>query len=228
MDRGDALRFAELASLLDPGYQRVETGYCTHPDGRGYVAVLTKMPGVTSEMLDWWFDWHPRDSLRYRVWFPQEHFDIRFEPPVEPGSKPFYNAVHHPVEDIGLGRDKIRIEFLDPVEFGFPAGWASDGRCATIICGNAGSDRRRARHTKMCHFARATDDGVELRSRFWIGEEIDLYWPTWRLIKPILSTPFVREIAVPKEAPKVLARHCAQEYANLAELLPELWDRYGR
>lgn len=216
----DALRIAEISALLDPGYLHAETGYCTLEDGRGYVAVLTKMPGVTAEMLDWWFDWHPRDPLRYRIWFPQAHFDIGFEPASKAGAKPFYDTIHHPVEDVGLGRDRIRIEFLDPVEFGFPED-ALD-RCATIICGHAGDDKRRVRHTRMCHFARETPDGIELRSRFWIGERIEFYSAMGRPINPLLNTDLVRSIAVPAGAPEALARHCAQEYANLAGLLPEL------
>jgi hypothetical protein len=223
----DALRFAELSSLFEPGYLRAETGYCTHEDGRGYVAVLTKMPGVTAEMLDWWFDWHPRDPLRYRVWFPQDHFDISIEPATRPGAKPFYNTIHHPVEDVGLGRDRIRIEFLDPVEFGFPAGSVPSEGCATIVCGYAGEDARRVRHTKMCHFARETEEGIELRSRFWIGERIELYAAVGRPINPLLNTTLVRSKAVPAAAPAALARHCAQEYTNLGALLPELWTAYG-
>jgi hypothetical protein len=220
----DALAFADRARLLEPGYLPVETGYCTHPDGRGYVAVLTQMPGVTAEMLDWWFDWHPHDPLRYRIWFPQDHFDIGFEPATTPGAKPFYNTIHHPVEDVGLGRDKIRIEFVDPVEFGFPAGSVPSQNCATIVCGYAGDDTRRVRHTRMCHFARETGEGIELRSRFWIGERIELYAAAGRPITPILNSSFVRSKAVPKKAPEALARHCAQEYANLAAMLPELWS----
>jgi hypothetical protein len=227
MECDDALRFAERESLLDPGYHRVETGYCTHEDGRGYVAVLTRMTGVTAEMFDWWFDWHPHDPLRYRIWFPADHFDIDFEPAKRPGVKPFYNTIHHPVEDVGLGRDRIRIEFLDPVEFGFPAGSVPSETCATIVCGYAGDDKRRVRHTRMCHFAREVESGIEVRSRFWIGEQIELYAAAGRPITPILNTAFVRSRAVPRKAPEALARHCAQEYANLAAMLPALWAEHG-
>lgn len=224
IDPVDALRVAELTALLDPGYHRAETGFCTFEDGRGYVAVLTKMPGVTAEMLDWWFDWHPHDPLRYRIWFPQAHFDIRFEPATAAGDKPFYNTIHHPIEDVGLGRDRIRIEFLDPVEFGFPVGSVPSEGCATIVCGFAGDDRRRVRHTKMCHFAREAGDGLELRSRFWIGERIEFYAAAGRAVNPLLNTALVRSKAVPAGAPEALARHCAQEYSNLAAILPELWE----
>lgn len=231
----DALSFNAKSRLFEPGYLPVETGYCTFADGRGYVAVLTQMPGVTAEMLDWWFDWHPRDPLRYRIWFPQAHFENYADPPSRPGAKPFYNTVHHPVEDIGLGRDHIRIEFVNPVEFGLVAELFPGDRSATIICGTAGDDRRHVNHTKMCHFARETPEGIELRSRFWIGEQIEYVGRrrvltmggTHTFVTAILNSRAVRKVAVPKRAPEALARHCAQEYANLAALLPELWRDYG-
>jgi hypothetical protein len=28
---------------------------------------------VTAEVIDWWFAWHPLDSLRYRIWYPPQH-----------------------------------------------------------------------------------------------------------------------------------------------------------
>ncbi len=51
IDPVNALRVAELSALLDPGYHRAETAYCTFEDGRGYVAVLTKMPGRSGSRI---------------------------------------------------------------------------------------------------------------------------------------------------------------------------------
>jgi hypothetical protein len=229
IDPADALAVDRVERLLEPGYLGVETGFCTNPDGSGYVAVLTRMPGVTAEMIDWWFDWHPHDPMRYRIWYPAEHFDISFEPAKRPGAKPFQNTIHHPVEDVGLGKSKIRIEFVEPEAFGFPAGDYPERKCATIICGYAGDDTRRVRHTRICHFVREVDGGVEMRSRFWIGTQIEFYSHA-ALAKSagrILNTKLVRSRAVPEGAPAALARHCAQEYANLASLLPELWQRFA-
>lgn len=229
IDPAAALRADELAQLLTPGYLHAETGYCRNPDGSAFVAVLTPMPKVTAEMIDWWFDWHPRDPMRYRIWFPDQHFDISFQQAARPGEKPFYNSIHHPVEDVGLGRSRIRIEFVEPVEFGFPANSFEPRVSSTIVCGYAGDDRLKVRHTRMCHFVRDVDVGVELRSRFWIGSLISSYAssPLVRPFNRLMNTKVLRSRAIPKRAPETLARHCAQEYANLAELLPELWSRYG-
>lgn len=76
----------------------------------------------------------------------------------------------------------------------------------------------------MCHFARRTDDGVELRSRFWLGAELRLFTVS-ALATPInrlLTRPAVRRRVIPVQAPLAMARHCAAEYANLASLLPQL------
>jgi hypothetical protein len=37
----------------------------------------------------------------------------------------------------------------------------------------------------------------------------------------------VRRLALPAELPRSLATHCAEEFANLAALLPELYERFG-
>ena len=51
----------------DPEYCQV--GYGVQDDGTAFVCNTTYMPGVTSEMLDWWFPWHSVGSdLRYKIW----------------------------------------------------------------------------------------------------------------------------------------------------------------
>ena len=77
------------------------------------------MPGVTAEMVDWWFDWHPREPIRYRVWHPLAHVSNSLEPPAVPGAKPHWGAIHHPVEDVGVGVAHARISFMRPTEIGF-------------------------------------------------------------------------------------------------------------
>jgi hypothetical protein len=40
MDCNDALPISDINKLLDPGYQKVETGYCLFDDGGGYASAL--------------------------------------------------------------------------------------------------------------------------------------------------------------------------------------------
>jgi hypothetical protein len=234
IEPSEAIPAAQLERLLEPGELAAETGWCRLADGSGYTAVRTLMPGVDGEMLDWWFDWHPHDPVRYRVWFPGAHANISFKPapaparPTESASKPYWNTTHGPLEDIGLGMQRLRIRFLNPVEFGFPENAMHDPAVATIVCGLVGDERRRAWHTRLCHFARRTDDGVELRSRFWLGAELRLFSAS-ALATPVngvLARPAIRRRLVPAKAPLAMARHCAAEFANLASLLPQLYGEY--
>ena len=99
---------------------------------------------------------------------------------------------------------------------------------ATIVGGHVGDDRRRSRHSLMVHVFLADGDGVVLRSRFWFGA----------LMRPYLPGPLAAA-AEPRPqherspaggsclptSPGRSPRHCIEEYANLAELLPELYAR---
>ena len=229
IDPALALGRDELDRLLDPAPLEVETGWCTLPDGVGYVAARTAMPGVSAEMVDWWFDWHPREPIRYRVWHPLAHFSNSVEPPPgPPPPKPFWGATHHPVEDVGVGVAHARISFLRPTELGFPTDALDDPRVATIVGGHVGDDRRRSRHSLMVHVFGADGDGVVLRSRFWFGALMRPYLPgpLAAAAEPLLNTGFARRRLLPADLPRAVAAHCIEEYANLAELLPDLYERY--
>ncbi len=229
IDPGQAQSADHVDVLLDPAELPGECGWCVLPDGCGYVAMRTEMPGVTGEMVDWWFDWHPHDPIRYRIWHPLAHESNSAEPAAEPGEKPYWGTVHHPVEDIGIGTVHARIAFHPPEALGFPAGALGQPDVAAIVGGFAGDDRRRMQHTKMIHVFLRSNGGVVLRSRFWLGAAIRPYAP-----KPIadlaeraLNRPAVRRRLVPAAAPRALARHCAEEFANLAALLPELYEQFA-
>jgi len=227
IDPADALALADVERLLDPAPLQVETGWCTLPDGVGHVAVRTAMPAVSGEMVDWWFDWHPRDSMRYRVWHPAAHRANSLQPPAHRGAKAYWGAVHHPVEDVSIGVVHARIEFRRPSEMGFSSDALEDARVATIVCGYVGDDRRHVRHTPMYHVFLREGDGVVLRSRFWLGAAMRPYGPAGALGERLLNNGRVRRAALPARLPHALATHCAEEYANLAALLPELYARFG-
>ena len=56
-------------------------GFGVAADGTALVCNTTYMPGVTGEMLDWWFPWHSVGSdLRYKIWDPEDHYFARAYP----------------------------------------------------------------------------------------------------------------------------------------------------
>ena len=227
MDPADAVALSDLDRLLDPAPLAVETGWCTLPDGVGYVAVRTEMPGVSAEMVDWWFDWHPRNPDRYRIWHPPGHRANSLEQPATPGGKPHWGAVHHPVEDVGVGMLRARIEFRRPSEVGFSTDALDLPQVGTVVAGFAGDDARRAQSTVMVHVFLNERSGLVLRSHFWLGAAIRPYGALGAAGQLLLNNRLARRVLLPSGLPPALARHCCEEYANLAGLLPELYTQYG-
>jgi len=84
-------------------------------------------------------------------------------------------------------------------------------------------------HTKMVHVFLESNGGLVLRSRFWLGAVVRPYVPEplAGVAARVLNRPAVRRRLVPRDVPPALARHCAEEYANLAALLPELYGQYA-
>jgi hypothetical protein len=137
--------------------------------------------------------------------------------------------VHHPVEDVGTGMRKVRIQFRPPSELGFSSDCLDVPGVATVVGGWAGDEGLHLAHTVMVHVFLDEGDGVVLRSAFWLGARIRPYvpGPLASLTAPLLDLPAVRRRAIPSAVAPALARHCADEYANLATLLPELYERFG-
>jgi hypothetical protein len=222
------LALSEVDRLARPDELPGETGWHLDSDGVGYVAVRTAMPGVSAEMIDWWFDWHPRAAIRYRIWHPRAHYDNRVEMPRARGAKAHWGTVHHPVEDVGAGVVKARIAFRSPREMSMASDYLDDPAVATIVCGHAGDDTRHVQHTPMFHvFLNDDNGGVVLRSRFWLGAAIAPYGPLKEIGGAFLNRSAIRRRAMPRGVAPALARHCAEEYARLGALLPELYERFG-
>jgi phloretin hydrolase len=174
----DALPRTQLDRLLDPAPLPAETGWCTLANGTGYVAVRTPMPGVTSEMVEWWFTWNARDPIRYQIWYTGAHEWTHQEDRAGPArAKPHWGVVNYPVEDVGLGMRSMKIEFAVPSRLGFSNDAVNDPRVGTIIAGLVGDVAARLQHTLMIHVFLKAADGLVLRSRFYMGAAIQLYAP---------------------------------------------------
>lgn len=224
------LKIENKNKLLEVGYLDAENGFYHFEDGSAYAAVLTPMPKVTVEMIDWWFWWHAKEPIRYKIWYPEMHFDISsdFGKFYDDESKTYrerlHLSTHFVTENIGTGKEKIIIDFMSPEEFGFYPSNLKIENDETIICAKVGSFSKRSWHTKMCHAVRKINDGIEMRSRFWIGKEIkrmDKFGEN--IINSVLNKPFVKKKLIPKNIGRYMFHHCTQEYNNLASILPEIF-----
>ena len=229
MDPAKALKPENLNDLLNPGYHEVESGWCVMPNGSGYVANHTKMPGVTLEMINWWFAWHALEDLRYKIWWPAGHYAAcipdeaeraRVLNPGVPVVERFQGITHHVVEDVGGGPEDIKISFMTPSDFGFDMARFKAPAVGTLVAANGKSRPVGAFFLRpwapamMCHFIRETEDGIEFRSRFWMGYKVVDRKPKCKL------PPFFK---LPAAIPQGLATHNVYEYTNLASFLPQIY-----
>lgn len=173
MDPADAIGTSpqDLNTLLNPGYHKVETGYCELPDGTAYAASLTKFRGCTAEVFRWWFWWHSFEPERYTLWYPFNHVSTtRLDPETEtaPGltdEQRYIGSTHIITEYIGPSKMDITITFVDPADWGVryrtlrgrrnpcPCLWQRGAATPGCSCGDDGPPHPRYRRRFRVAFA---------------------------------------------------------------------------
>ncbi|MEQ3723361.1 hypothetical protein [Alcanivorax sp.] len=222
--------FTDTNQLLKQGYLPLENGYTRLDNGQIFVSVLTKMPRVTGKMIDWWFGWHYMESQRYKLWHPRSHVLNRAEKMI--GDDPdlsdrekYINNPNFVTEFIGSGLQDIIITFSDASDF-FDVSQFKDANVSTAICGSVGLQRFPLNAGKLIHLIRETEDGCEMRSRFWIGKPEVRGLATNGFVNKVLGSRLFAKRAATIENGRDLFVHCAMEMNHLASFLPELHDEY--
>lgn len=195
------LRFEDKDKLFDEGYLPGEFGVFRLPGGGFSVANKTDMPGVTPEMFDWWFAWHGLDPMRYIIWDADDHYycKTRNQEIALDGSLSLRERYWHTTHDVketlldGTPVADVVLHFLPPEEFGFSKE-KLESFAGTIVC-TAG----------MAHFLRPTENGSELRTRFW------------------LDNP---DIPCDEMFARALLMHNVKEFTHLAKILPEVYAEF--
>ena len=221
IDPSLALKIEDRNDLFLPGYLPCETGYCVMPNGTGYLANRTEMPGVTPEMFEWWFAWHGLNDMRYRIWDPEDHFYARQQNPDKvldpsvPMREKTWGTVHHVLEGIGGGPDELILEFRYPHELGYDESKVGTPACATMMCANGhGPVPGQGVAAIMTHMVREIEGGSELRSRFWIG---------YGLVDGQVVKLLPDGVSVPPVVPMGLFAPNLKEFGHLAAILPSLY-----
>ena len=211
------LRFEDRNRVLTDPDCRTDCGFCRMEDGTWLIAMVCPMPGVTGEMIDWWFWWHPQEDERYQLWYPGEHFKIHTDakdadyfgaesvPPFRPNAQ-------YPTEKIGKLKMPLRLDFVTPEMFGFSSDALRTQRVSAAVCSHVSAFGGRIPHTEMTHLWFQTEDGLFQVSRFWLGQT--------------LKNPLIRRFMLTEETARGMAVHCCVEYRNLARKLPMLYQEY--
>jgi hypothetical protein len=227
-DPDDVLPRADINRLIEPGYLPLETGYSTLPDGSAHVAVLTRFPGATGEMIDWWFGWHGAETERYKLWHPQAHLftQSRYERTDVSGltdRQKYIGNTSYVDEYVGPLIHRLAISFREPRDFGLAEDSFKDAGIGTAICARVGFSDKPVDSGYLIHLIRETEEGCEMRSRFWMGESHFRPLPEGNPMDRLLQTHFVRQLLMPERIARHLLIHCAEEMNHLANFLPALF-----
>jgi hypothetical protein len=210
------MKFSERNQLLQPGYLPLESGVLWHDDGSCTVAAYTRMPHCRAKMVHWWFGWLGGTD-QYKLWHPTDHIFSDWEDRVDGN----YHGAKHLVHET-LGGDgevhKLRIHFRDPYEVFDRAGY--DAVAGVAVCARPGALEKPVNLGHMVHFARNTDYGCELRTRFWFG---DVHHQDLETELPQEIKDGAMSAVVTKDFAKRLHQHATEEMGYLADLLPVLY-----
>ncbi|MEM8900631.1 MAG: hypothetical protein AAGC85_21130, partial [Bacteroidota bacterium] len=157
----------EITLLEKTGDMPVETGYSVAEDGSMAVAVKTLMPNTTPEMWDWWFGWHGSEDNRYKLWHPKAHLSAKWED----GRNDHCYIGRTSIIKEYIGEDSMdaAIQFKSPLEFGFSHDTVNHPQKAVYICARIGHPTFPIDFGYLVHQVRSTDQGTEMRSRFWMS-----------------------------------------------------------
>ncbi|MCL2111059.1 MAG: hypothetical protein FWH32_02165 [Clostridiales bacterium] len=230
MDYRDIMPIEDVNALLEPGYQKVEIGCCTLPNGAAYMCNRTPVPGGTVDMFSWWYPWKAMSDFHYRLWCPPYHYTInihddvypRLADPTVPLEQKSRFYTHDVTEDIGGGNERVLLHYTSPYHFGFDLDrfklpYIGNAMCMNIdvypLGAPVGSKPKRA---VMIHTCRELPEGggIELRSRCWMGYHIVDKRPKL-MLDPGESVPW--------ETIHGFHEHVIIEYSNLASFLPEIY-----
>ena len=182
MDPADAIRPdpEALKTHNKRGYHAVKIGYSELADGTGYLATRIPFPGCTGEMLHWWYWWCAVEPARFTLWYPYNH--IAAEPVdrsvlTRPGltdEQRHIGTTHHYDQYVGSKRARVALAYLDPAELGFDTSRFAAAGIVAHACSRGRLLWPPFEAVTIVHLARRTDDGFELRSRYWFGHNITL------------------------------------------------------
>ncbi|KAK7943279.1 uncharacterized protein PG986_012392 [Apiospora aurea] len=237
------LPLKDISRLLEPGYPKEggENGRCALSDGTAYVASNTRFPGVTGEMIDWWFWWHSVEPERYALWYPYNHVEARSSFAASGRlhrddlghREKWLGSTHRVTEFIGPYHKRIRIQFVEPHDqpcFGgglTPEGLQDAGYKAAV-CAVLWDAYLPLKLGEFVHLWREVEGGLELRSRYWLGHQVYLKLPGVKLPLDYLGGLLgIKRMLAGEEIAYEQFLHDQIEFTNLARILPGLYAEFG-
>lgn len=170
------------------------------------------------------------EPQRYKLWHPRAHLlngaekMIGDDPRLSDREKYLHNP-NYVTEYVGGDLLDITITFSEASEVLDVSRFAAAG-VGTAICGVVGHPKLPVAFGLLIHLIRETEDGCEMRSRFWLGRIEFERVPGAGILNRLTSSRFVAKRAVRIEQGRDLVVHCAAEMNHLASFLPDLYADY--
>ena len=216
--------------LLEPGHLPLESGYTRLENGQLFIATHTYMPGVTGEMIDWWFGWHYMEDERYKIWHPSSHVGngaakmIGDDLNLSDRDK-YIGNTHYSTEYLGDSKQKINIAYIEPSTYldiaRFEKAGVSTAPTATISFRGTPLE-----FAKIIHLVRATENGSEMRVRIWIGSPRLTFLSENNPINKIMGSKYINRSAIGAKMARQTHVSSAMEMNHLASFLPQLYADY--
>lgn len=230
--------FSDINTLNAPASITLpnEDGWCHYDDGTGYVASRTHFPGVTADMISWWFWWHSVSGERYSLWHPWAHEDAastfadKFDDRSLNNSQKLVGSIHHIKEIIGHSEQSIDIHWQRPSYFKLDESKFAQNGIVASACGEILIQGTPLKAVDMIHLWYQTDSGLELRSRYFLANNLQLRIPVLGKLLPVdqvVNALGVKNFIVGRDLAHEQFYHDSQEMTHLASILPDLYEEFG-
>jgi hypothetical protein len=140
----------------------------------------------------------------------------------------YVGSRHVITEYIGPERMDIDITFVDPAAWGMDVARFAAAGVGGHACGVVRLRRPRLRAATMVHLIRDTDDGFELRSRYWLADRpaLEVGRLSLGLNVPATRLGVKRRLAGRRLAYEQFL-HDQIEFTHLAGFLPRIYAEFG-
>lgn len=219
----EAVPFAERSKLLSDENAGRKDGYTVMPDGTGYVSDTMQMPGVTAEMIEWYIVWRGLAPQNYAAVNPEKYISAvsmqkgRFEDEDLIGAEKYWDTTQTVIQRKAMGTSTEYVNFKCPSDVGFDRNMLAGSHTAGLICARVyaeGQPPQAGPDYFVCHRILEKNDGIEVRSKYWIGWTVR-YGKDYKQLPDGFHMP-------PVFAMETLLKN-RQELADIARALPELY-----
>lgn len=228
-DPSVAPKFADRAIIQTEAYEPVPEGVYLMDDGTIFLSAVTPCPDITGDMLEWWMIWHQLDPLRYALWNPEDHFNVK----ISEQDRARFLDEKIPIRERIWGTTSIvteswngegnptegELKFVSPDSVGLRNELIGTSKCKAIIVANNSTKIGPINYpVMMCEYIRENSEGKnEWVVTAWMGHGVK----DGKDVQMKLPKILLRKIA--SEMPAMFIVHNHKEVGHLNKILPKLY-----